>query len=101
MARRSTVICSRDQAQRNNDSSFDGNEGSVTNPTKHIAFFERATIASKRDGDEILPIIYDDNYVTVFPGETAEIHGRIRRAGHPKWVKLDGFNTPALAVPIK
>ena len=30
-----------------------------------------------RDGDEILPIEYSDNYVTVFPGETVEVHGVI------------------------
>ena len=50
-----------------------------TIPSEHIAFFERATISAKRDGDEILPIEYDDNYVTVFPGETAEIHGIVRK----------------------
>ena len=47
------------------------------NPSEHIAFFERASICSTRDGNEILPIEYDDNYVTVFPGETVEIHGTV------------------------
>ncbi|MBV8966847.1 MAG: glycoside hydrolase, partial [Mycobacteriaceae bacterium] len=47
----------------------------LRNPTSRIAFFERAEILSTRDGDEILPISYDDNYVTVFPGATVEIRG--------------------------
>jgi exo-1,4-beta-D-glucosaminidase len=71
------------------------------NPSGHIAFFERATISAKRDGDEILPIEYDDNYITVFPGETAEIHGIIWNGTKPRWVNLEGYNTPAISVPIK
>ena len=82
-----------------------GKESHVTirlhNPSGHIAFFERATISAKRDGNEILPIEYDDNYITVFPGETAEIHGIVQTDTKPRWVKLEGYNTPATAVPIK
>jgi len=71
------------------------------NPTAHIAFFLRATISASRDGDEILPILYDDNYITVYPGETAEIHGTMWKDVEPGWVKLEGNNTPAISVPIK
>jgi exo-1,4-beta-D-glucosaminidase len=82
-----------------------GKESHVTirlrNPSGQIAFFERATLSAKRDGNEILPIIYDDNYITVFPGETAEIHGIVQKDSKPRWVKLEGYNTPATAVPIK
>jgi len=82
-----------------------GKEGHVTirlhNPSGHIAFFERATISTARDGNEILPIEYDDNYITVFPGESAEIHGIVQKDTKPRWVKLEGYNTPAVSVPIK
>ena len=82
-----------------------GKESHVTirlhNPSEHIAFFERATISTKRDGNEILPILYDDNYITVFPGETAEIHGIVQQSAQPRWAKLEGYNTPAISVPIK
>jgi exo-1,4-beta-D-glucosaminidase len=82
-----------------------GNESHVTirlrNPSQHIAFFERATISAARDGNEILPIEYDDNYVTVYPGETAEIHGTIWNGTKPRWVKLEGWNTPAISHRIK
>jgi exo-1,4-beta-D-glucosaminidase len=71
------------------------------NPSQHIAFFERATISAAPDGGEILPIEYDDNYVTVFPGETAEIHGTLPQGAKAGWVKLEGYNTSATAVPIK
>jgi exo-1,4-beta-D-glucosaminidase len=70
------------------------------NPTRHIAFFERATVSAARDGDEILPIQYDDNYVTIFPGETIEIQAMLPAGAKPGWIKLDGYNTPPISVPI-
>jgi exo-1,4-beta-D-glucosaminidase len=72
----------------------------LSNPSTHIAFFERATISDAREGNEILPVEYNDNYVTVFPGETVEIHGVVRKGTEARWVKLEGYNTPAISVPI-
>jgi exo-1,4-beta-D-glucosaminidase len=71
------------------------------NSSEHIAFFERATISATRDGDEILPIEYDDNYITVFPGETVEIHGSVSKAVDPRWIKLEGYNTPLVSAQIE
>ena len=54
------------------------------------------------DGDEILPIEYSDNYVTVFPGETVELHGVVptdRTVAN--WVRVAGYNTPPMVVPIE
>jgi exo-1,4-beta-D-glucosaminidase len=74
----------------------------IQNPTNDIAFFERATITSSRNGDEILPIEYDDNYVTVFPHETVEVHGAVRdQDGTPGWVTLRGYNTTEEVVRIR
>ena len=73
------------------------------NPSTHIAFFERATVAAAQNGDEILPITYDDNYITVYPGETAEIHGTLSKAEavDARWIKLEGYNTPATSAQIQ
>jgi exo-1,4-beta-D-glucosaminidase len=82
----------------------DGGNGVVIrlhNSTSHIAFFERPEILSTRDGDEILPIEYDDNYVTVFPGETVEVRGVIPPNGPAaNWVRVAGYNTSPTTVPI-
>ncbi len=82
----------------------DGNSGVVIrlhNPTQHVAFFERAEIMSAPGGEEILPIEYSDNYVTVFPGETVEVHGVKPTAGQTaNWVRVSGYNTPPVVVPI-
>jgi exo-1,4-beta-D-glucosaminidase len=82
-----------------------GEERQVTirlhNPSTHIAFFERTTISKEKDGNEILPIQYTDNYVTVFPYETVEIHGIVRNGAVARWVKLEGYNTPAISATVK
>ena len=71
------------------------------NPSKQVGFFERAEIMSTRDGDEILPIEYSDNYVTVFPGETVELQGVVPTQGvDANWVRVTGYNTPPVVVPI-
>jgi exo-1,4-beta-D-glucosaminidase len=74
----------------------------LTNPTDHVAFFERATLTSSKGGDEILPVEYDDNYVSVFPHETTVIHGTVHDPSPaPTWVKVSGDNTDEQAVPIR
>jgi exo-1,4-beta-D-glucosaminidase len=73
----------------------------LSNATNRVAFFERAEVTATRDGDEILPIEYSDNYVTVFPGETVDLEAVVPSplvTGN--WVRVTGYNTPAVAVPV-
>ena len=84
----------------------DPTDGTVTvrlrNPSPQIAFFQRAELLTAREGDEILPIEYDDNYLTVFPGETAEIHGRVPPGGpKPAWVRVTGYGGAPSIAPIR
>lgn len=76
------------------------------NPTSHVGFFERAEVLAARsnpaEADEILPIEYDDNYVTVFPGDSAEIHARLPDdATVPAWVRVTGYGSAPVVVPVK
>ena len=74
----------------------------LRNPTTRIAFFVRAELLGSADGDEILPIEYDDNYVTVFPGETVQIRGRVPAGGpDPTWVRVTGYNGAPVVVPVR
>ena len=71
------------------------------NPSEHVAFFERATVSSSQNGDEILPVEYDDNYITVYPGETAEVQATVSKAADARWIKLEGYNTPPTSTHIE
>ena len=74
----------------------------LRNPGTQIAFFQRAELLSTADGEEILPIAYDDNYVTVFPGESVEIHGHVPTAGvTPTWVRVTGYGGSPVTVPVR
>ncbi len=89
-------------AQRADQAGEHGVTISLHNPTQRIAFFERAEITATPDGDEILPIEYSDNYVTVFPGETVELHGVVPTEHTvAKFVRVAGYNTPSAVVPIE
>jgi exo-1,4-beta-D-glucosaminidase len=73
----------------------------LRNATNQVAFFERAEVTATRDGDEILPIEYSDNYVTVFPGETVELEAVVPSPlVTANWVRVTGYNTPAVSVPV-
>lgn len=73
----------------------------VRNPTTGVAFFERAEVLAAADGDELLPVEYSDNYVTVFPGETVRLRAVVREPVEaPRWVRVAGYNTPPVVVPI-
>ena len=79
----------------------------LRNPSPNIAFFQRAEILGATDNpaaaDEILPAEYDDNYVTVFPGDTVHVRGRaLGAAGSagpaPAWVRVTGYaGAPVIA----
>lgn len=60
-----------------------------------------ATLSKILDGKRILPIEYGNKYITIYPGETMEIHGTIWKDANPRWVRIEGVNTPAFSINIK
>lgn len=64
-----------------------------TSPTP--AVFVRLKAIRERSGDRILPVIYDDNYITLMPGEQRTIHTEVShadtRSEHPIIV-VSGYN---------
>jgi exo-1,4-beta-D-glucosaminidase len=75
----------------------------LTNKSSYIAFFVRAEITGGIDGEEILPITYDENYITIFPRETRTItahwdHAKQRNA--VTGLRVEGYNVAKQALPI-
>jgi exo-1,4-beta-D-glucosaminidase len=67
----------------------------IENRSSHVAFFMRADVTKGADGDEVLPITYEDNYVTLFPKESRTLWARFRTAdlgGHQPALRLEGYN---------
>jgi exo-1,4-beta-D-glucosaminidase len=76
-----------------------GDQGTTTvrlhNPSKSLAFFVRLKVNRGKGGDEVLPVLWQDNYVSLLPGEQREITARYRvgdLGGKRPEVELQGWN---------
>jgi exo-1,4-beta-D-glucosaminidase len=76
----------------------------LINNSNQIAFFVRLELTRGSDGDEILPIVYDDNYITLFPHQSRTITANFQKselAGATAAFRVEGYNVPKELVPIK
>jgi exo-1,4-beta-D-glucosaminidase len=67
----------------------------IENPSKSLAFFVRLKVDKGVKGDEILPVVWEDNYVSLLPGEKREIAATYRASelGAAKAaVEVSGWN---------
>jgi exo-1,4-beta-D-glucosaminidase len=66
----------------------------LTNPGRSIAFFVRLQVTG-RGNQEALPVLWEDNYLTLLPGETRVVTATYRLrdlGGAPPRVVLSGWN---------
>lgn len=78
----------------------------LTNPTKDVALMTHVQLHRAKSGERVLPVFYDDNYISLVPGETRtitleadtkELHGQ------PAQIQVDGWNVtvePAAAAGV-
>jgi exo-1,4-beta-D-glucosaminidase len=67
----------------------------IENPSKSLAFFVRLKINKDAAGEEILPVVWQDNYISLLPGERREVTATYRSGplGTEKpVVKINGWN---------
>jgi exo-1,4-beta-D-glucosaminidase len=67
----------------------------VENPSKTLAFFVRLKLNKGPGGEEILPVIWEDNYLSLLPGEKREVSASYRTTalGNSKpVVEVSGWN---------
>jgi exo-1,4-beta-D-glucosaminidase len=75
----------------------------LTNNSNHVAFFVRAEVAPDPDGNEILPIRYDDNYITVFPHESRTLGATFQSSqlgGHNPVLRVEGYDVAKQVVAL-
>jgi exo-1,4-beta-D-glucosaminidase len=83
----------------------DGNEDlahiTVENPSKQLAFFLRVRLANEKDVEEILPILLQDSYFSLLPGERKEVTAKFERSpGLKPVVDVEGWNVPRQSVRL-
>jgi len=73
-----------------------------TSPTA-LAFFVRPEITAGNNGNEVLPVTYSDNYVSLWPGEQTTItavYSSSDLGGSAAWLRLRGYNMPTVNTVI-
>jgi exo-1,4-beta-D-glucosaminidase len=81
----------------------------IENPTRHLAFSVHLKVVSpRRDPEapqgEVLPVLWQDNYFALLPGEKREISAtsRLSDAGTgPKALEVEGWNVTPKSVPVE
>jgi exo-1,4-beta-D-glucosaminidase len=67
----------------------------LQNPSKNLAFFVRLKVDKGMKGEEILPVVWEDNYISLMPGEKREVTATYRAtelgAAKPT-VEVTGWN---------
>jgi exo-1,4-beta-D-glucosaminidase len=73
----------------------------LTNPTDAVAFFVELRFVNARD-ESYLPVLWDDNYLTLLPGEERLVRARVPRAGALEGaaVVVSGWNVPEAAAAL-
>jgi exo-1,4-beta-D-glucosaminidase len=69
--------------------------------SKAVALFQHVSIKGSAGGELLLPILWSDNDVTLWPGESVTLtaHLVIPGAGAPI-VEVGGWNVPTISVPV-
>ena len=73
----------------------------LTNPTDAVAFFVELRFVNARD-ESYLPVLWDDNYLTLLPGEERLVRARLPHAGalDGAAVTIAGWNVPETAAAL-
>lgn len=67
----------------------------LKNPSQALAFFIELQLVDQRNGEPVLPVFWDDNYVSLLPGETRVLTATIAAEGLESQylkVEMQGMN---------
>jgi exo-1,4-beta-D-glucosaminidase len=92
-----TALSQLPPAQVSATARFETGKASVTlqNPSKNLAFFVHLAVRKGAGGEEVLPVLWEDNYVVLLPGETRALSATYapKDLGTAKpVVTVDGWN---------
>jgi exo-1,4-beta-D-glucosaminidase len=71
----------------------------LRNAGQNLAFLVNATLKNPRSGDDLAPVLWDDNYVSLLPGESKTLAATVRTrdlgSGIVPQVVVTGWNIAA------
>lgn len=75
----------------------------TNNSPTNVAFFLRPEITAGNGGNEVLPVNYTDNYVSLWPGESTTITATYQTtdlSGQAPYLRMRGYNIPTASIPV-
>jgi exo-1,4-beta-D-glucosaminidase len=74
---------------------------SVPDSSKTVALFQHVSVRRGAGGDSVLPILWSDNDVTLWPGQSRTLTARFAASATPTPViEVSGWNLPTQSVPL-
>jgi len=92
------------RATTHEDGDRDVTRVTVRNPSSQLAFFIHFRVNKNEHGSEILPVLWQDNYFELMPGEEREITARYSKdvlQGATPYVAVNGWNIAAASVAAR
>ena len=71
--------------------------------TTNLAFFVRPEVTAGNGGNEVVPVTYTDNYVSLWPGESTTITATYQTSdlgGKAPYLRVRGYNVPTASIAI-
>ncbi|HEV2489408.1 MAG TPA: hypothetical protein VGT03_06350 [Candidatus Acidoferrales bacterium] len=75
----------------------------LRNPSAHLAFQVRLAVSDGKNGDEVLPVFWEDNYFELMPGESRTIAARYSsgtRLDSDATLDLSGWNVEPVTIRL-
>jgi len=74
----------------------------IRNPSENLAFMVHLSVVDGKTGEEILPVLWEDNYFSLLPGESRAVRAHYNSAiPHARLrLEVNGWNIDAEASPI-
>jgi hypothetical protein len=76
----------------------------IKNPSDHLAFQVRLAIRKSGEEGEILPVFWEDNYISLMPGETRELTAQYlpkAAAFGGVEIRVSGWNVDPATITLK
>jgi exo-1,4-beta-D-glucosaminidase len=74
----------------------------IHNPSKDLAFLVHLSVVDEKSGEEVLPVLWDDNYFSLMPGESRVVVARYssgQAVDHPR-LEVDGWNVEGASTKV-
>jgi len=67
----------------------------LENVSGHLAFFIELNVSGRNSGRTILPIFWEDNYISLLPGETRNVEAVFAATDDEPVLTISGWNSQA------